>query len=154
MRTLFIALLFVSVGNLFGQQTQVDSAQARIERYYNPDLTDSLRVVYKNQILHMNKYIAQDSLNPKAYLQRGIYYSQLGLAVEAIADYDKTLKLDNKEPIAYFNRGLAKSRFKFTYEGCYDFKMAAKLGIEQANEVYNDNCQLFKASINTQLANH
>lgn len=150
-KTLTIFLLaFASIS--LAQQTKVDSADAKIEKYYNVKISDSLRAVYKSQIDHMNKYIAQDSVNPKAFLQRGIYYAQLGLNVEAISDYDKALMLNDKEPIAYFNRGLAKARFRYSYDACYDFKIANKLGLQQAADVFNDNCGLFKAKIEQEVA--
>lgn len=147
---LIFLLSFSSI--CLAQQTKVDSADAKIEKFYNVKLSDSLRAVYKAQIDHMNKYIAQDSVNPKAFLQRGIYYAQLGLNVEAIADYDKALVLDDKEPIAFFNRGLAKARFRYSYDACYDFKLANKLGLEQAAAVFDDNCGLFKAKIEQEVA--
>lgn len=149
--SIFPILLLCAIFNINAQETKVDSAQSQIEAYFNLDISDSLRAVYKAQIDHMNKYIAQDSVNSKAFLQRGIYYAQLGLQVEAISDYDKSIALNDQEPIAFFNRGLAKSRFKFTYEGCYDFKKSAQLGLEQGATVFDENCSLFKKTIQSEL---
>lgn len=152
MRTLLLAT-FIGLFQLSqAQSTAVDSAQTKIEKYYNTGISDSLRTVYKVQVEHMNKYIAQDSLNPKAFLQRGIYYTQLGFQVKAIADYDKSIELDSNESVAYFNRGLAKARFSYTYDACYDLKMAVKLGIEQAKDVYLSSCLLHKSKIDNEVA--
>lgn len=133
----------MSLGKLSAQKTVVDSAKIKIEKFYNRLLSDSLRNRLKAQIVHMNKYIAQDSINSKAFLQRGIYYSQLGLQVEAISDYDRSLALDSNESVAYFNRGLAKARFIYSYEACYDLKKAHQLGIEQAENIYKTYCKLY-----------
>ena len=122
MRTILLLTLATFFQLSQAQSTKVDSAQTKIEKYYNTGISDSLRAVYKAQVEHMNKYIAQDSTNAKAYLQRGIYYTQLGFQVDAITDYDKAIELDSNESVAYFNRGLAKARFSYTYDACYDLK--------------------------------
>jgi len=152
MKTIFSAIIFLSFSIVNAQQTKVDSADVKIEKYYNTGISDSLRAVYKAQVEHMNKYIAQDSLNSKAYLQRGIYYTQLGFMVDAIADYDKAIELDKNESVAYFNRGLAKARFMYTYDACYDLKKALDLGIEQARAPYDYDCRLYKSQIEQEVA--
>ena len=146
---LLLLLFFFLPKVILSQQIVVDSVELKLEKYYNPALSDSARASYKSKIVHMDKYIAQDSVNAAAFLQRGIYYSFLGLSVEAIKNYNKSLGLDNQQPIAYFNRGVAKARFKFTYEACYDFKKAHMLGLSKAAEVYNTNCQLHKKRIDS-----
>ena len=146
---LLLLLFFFPLIAISAQETVVDSMKLKIEKYYNTALSDSTRADYKSKIIHMDKYIAQDSVNAEAYLQRGIYYSFLGLSVEAIKNYNKALVLDSQQPIAYFNRGVAKARFKFTYAACYDFKRAHLLGLSNAAEVYNTNCQLHKKRIDS-----
>ena len=140
-------LLFTTT--ISAQEIVVDSVKLKIEKYYNISLTDSVRADFKAKIEHMDKYIAQDSLSPEAFLQRGVYYSFLGLSLKAIENYNKALALDDKQPIAYFNRGIAKARFKFTYDACYDFKKAYSLGLDKAAEVYNANCKLYKKRIDS-----
>lgn len=140
-------MFLIFMGRLCAQETTVDSAQAKIEKYYNTGISDSLRNYYKAQIEHMNKYILKDSLNSKAFLQRGIYYGQLGFQVKAIADYDKSLKLDSNESIAYFNRGLAKARFIYSYDACYDIKKAHSLGIDAAENIYKSYCRMYHSQI-------
>jgi tetratricopeptide (TPR) repeat protein len=147
-------LLLFAVSALFtisvsAQETVIDSAKTIIEKYYNTGLPDSTRASYNSKIAHMDKYIAKDSINPEAYLQRGIYYSFLGLNVEAIEDYNKVLALDDEQPIAYFNRGIAKARFRYTYEACYDFKKSFLLGVNQADKVYTLNCKLYQNKIDS-----
>jgi tetratricopeptide (TPR) repeat protein len=152
MKLLLLATITLFSFSVSAQETVVDSAKTKIEKYYNTGITDSARAVYKAGIDHMDKYIAQDSVNPEAYLQRGIYYSFLGLSVAAIEDYDKALTLDDKQPIAYFNRGIAKARFRYTYEACYDFKRSYLLGVNQAAKVYTANCRLYQKKIDSEIS--
>ena len=152
MKLLLLAFATLFTISVSAQETVVDSAKTKIEKYYNTGLSDSARADYKGKIAHMDKYIAQDSVNPEAFLQRGIYYSFLGLSVEAIEDYDKALALDSKQPIAYFNRGIAKARFRYTYEACYDFKKSYLLGVNQAAKVYTANCKLYHKKIDSEVS--
>lgn len=144
----------MTTGVISAQQTKIDSAQTKIEKFYNTGISDSLRAVYKAQVEHMTKYIAQDSINPKAFLQRGIYYTQLGFQVDAINDYDKAIALDSTESVAFFNRGLAKARFRYSYDACYDLKKAHQLGIEQAEEIYKSYCRLYQSKIDEEVASN
>ena len=153
MRLLLLSFFFFPIA-ISAQETVLDSVELKIEKYYNTALSDSTRADYKSKIVHMDKYIAQDSVNAEAFLQRGLYYSFLGLSVEAIKNYNKALVLDNQQPIAYFNRGVAKARFKFTYEACYDFKKAHLLGLSKATEVYKANCQFHKKRIDSLVSEH
>ena len=152
MRNYLIIIFFYFALSISAQETVIDSAKAKIEKYYNTDLSDSLRLDYKIKIDYMNKYLAKDSLSCEAFLQRGIYYSFLGLSVEAISDYDKSLALNDQQPIAYFNRGVAKARFRYTYEACYDFRKSYLLGINKASKVYEVNCKLHQKKIDSVLA--
>ena len=93
------------------------------------------------------------SLNPKAFLQRGIYHGQLGFQVEAIADYDQSIALDSSGSVAYFNRGLAKARFRYTYDACFDLKKAYSLGIEAAENIYKSCCSLYHSEIDKMIPN-
>lgn len=147
MRFYTLLLFLFSFGFLSAQQTQVDSAQSKIQKYYNNNLSDSLRIDYNAKIAHMDKYIAQDSMNPKAFLQRGVYYGLLGLSVEAISNYDMAIKLNDNQPIAYFNRALAKARFRYSYDACSDLKKAYTLGLDKANEIFNSYCGRYKSKI-------
>lgn len=147
MRFYTLLLFLSSFGFLSAQQTQVDSAQSKIQKYYNNDLSDSLRIDYNVKIAHMDKYIAQDSMNPKAFLQRGVYYGLLGLSDEAISNYDMAIKLNDNQPIAYFNRALAKARFRYSYDACSDLKKAYTLGLDKANEIFNSYCGRYKLKI-------
>jgi tetratricopeptide (TPR) repeat protein len=152
MRNFLIIIFSYFSLSISAQETVIDSAKTKIEKYYNTGLSDSLRADYKGKIAHMDKYIAKDSINPEAFLQRGIYYSLLGLSVEAILDYDKSLALNEEQPIAYFNRGIAKARFRYTYEACYDFKKSYLLGVNQAAKVYDVNCKLYQKKIDDEVA--
>ncbi|MAW65738.1 MAG: hypothetical protein CMD18_06035 [Flavobacteriales bacterium] len=151
MKFYFLSFLLILIGDLFGQKSiidsAIDSAHVKIEKYFNTGISDSLRSHYKAQIIHMNKYIAKDSLNPKAFLQRGIYYGQLGFQVEAISDYDQSIALDSSGSVAYFNRGLAKARFRYSYDACYDLKKAHSLGIDAAENIYKSCCSLYHSQI-------
>ena len=151
MKFFILYLLLFAFGFINAQQSKIDSAQSKIQKYYNNDLSDSLRNDYNAKIAHMDKYIAQDSVNPKAFLQRGVYYGMLGLSVEAISDYDMAIKLNDNQPIAYFNRALAKARFRYSYDACYDLKKAYILGLDQANEIFNSYCRLYKTKIDQEI---
>tara|TARA_B110000459_G_C16511589_1_gene448173 strand:+ start:378 stop:842 length:465 start_codon:yes stop_codon:yes gene_type:complete len=154
MKFFILYSLLFAFGFINAQQTKIDSAQSKIQKYYNNDLSDSLRNDYKAKIAHMDKYIAQDSANPKAFLQRGVYYGMLGLSVEAISDYDIAIKLNDNQPIAYFNRALAKARFRYSYDACYDLKKAYILGLDQANEIFNSYCRLYKTKIDQEISSN
>jgi len=151
MKFFILYLLLFAFGFINAQQSKIDSAQSKIQKYYNNDLSDSLRNDYNAKIAHMDKYIAQDSVNPKAFLQRGVYYGMLGLSVEAISDYDMAIKLNDNQPIAYFNRALAKARFRYSYDACYDLKKAYILGLDQANEIFNSYCRLYKTKMDQEI---
>ncbi|MBI34850.1 MAG: hypothetical protein CMP67_05730 [Flavobacteriales bacterium] len=156
MRLFLLAFLILTVNESFAQKktqidSEIDSAEVKIEKYYNTGISDSLRNHYKAQIKLINKYIAKDSLNSKAFLQRGIYYSQLGFQVKAIADYDKSLQLDSNESVAYFNRGLAKARFRYSFDACYDIKKAHSLGIHEAEEIYKSYCKIHHLRIEKKI---
>ena len=129
------------------QDTTIDSSEAKIEKYYNIGISDSLRIYLKSQIKHMDNYISKDSSNPKAFLQRGIYYTQLGAQVKAIKDYDKTIELDSSQSVAYYNRGIAKGRFRYTFDACFDLKKANQLGIREAGDIYKSYCRLYHTKI-------
>ena len=154
---LFITFMLLFVDSYAQKRVVIDSAidsvDTKIEKYYNTGISDSLRNHLKAQIEHINKYITKDSSNPKAFLQRGIYYSQLGFQVKAIADYDKSLQLDSNESVAYFNRGLAKARFRYSYDACYDIKKAHNLGIDAAENIYKSYCKLYHSQIEKSLLN-
>ncbi|MFT4898917.1 MAG: tetratricopeptide (TPR) repeat protein [Flavobacteriales bacterium] len=154
MKFFILYLLLFAFGFINAQQSKIDSAQSKIQKYYNNDLSDSLRNDYNAKIAHMDKYIAQDSVNPKAFLQRGVYYGMLGLSVEAISDYDMAIKLNDNQPIAYFNRALAKARFRYSYDACYDLKKAYILGLDQANEIFNSYCRLYKTKIDQEISSN
>ena len=154
MKFFILYLLLFAFGFINAQQSKIDSAQSKIQKYYNNDLSDSLRNDYNAKIAHMDKYIAQDSVNPKAFLQRGVYYGMLGLSVEAISDYDMAIKLNDNQPIAYFNRALAKARFRYSYDACYDLKKAYILGLDQANEIFNSYCRLYQTKIDQEISSN
>ena len=108
MNFVFSVFLFLIFGFVKGQVTVVDSVENKIEKYYNIGISDSTRSHLKNQISKMDKYIAKDSLNPQAFLQRGIYYTQLGAQVKAIKDYDRAIELDQLFPKSYKWKALAQ----------------------------------------------
>lgn len=152
MKNLFLFILLFASFFATAQDTTVDSSAQKVEKFYNTELSDSAREAIKAQIEHMDKYIAQDSTRADAYVQRGFYYGQLGLMVQAIEDYDRAIALDDSLAIAYFNRSLALARFRWTMEACMDMKMAQILGLDQAQAVVDANCVLYKRTINKILA--
>lgn len=139
---LLLLLLFIS-GLSFGQTTSVDSSKQELEKYFNKNLSDSLRNVYKARLEHMNNYIRKDSTSSKAFLERGICYTLLGLHAESIHDYSEAINLDSTSSIAFFNRGLAKGRFMYSLDACKDLYKSYELGVDDAMEVVVIQCSRY-----------
>lgn len=130
------------------QVTTNDSSQVKLEQYFNTSISDSLRNVYKAKIDHISKYLIKDSLNPQAFLERGMCFTILGLHNKSIIDYNKTIQLDSTNGVAYFNRGLAKARFIYSIEACRDLKLAYDYGVDNAQVILIQQCSRFLQKLN------
>ena len=67
-------------------------------------------------------------------MNRGDVYVKLSNHKQAIADYDKAIKLDVEFALAYYNRGLACSAFGSHEQAIADWKIAARLGLKEAQD--------------------
>lgn len=135
---------------LFAQSNSiVDSVAVDLEKFYN-DLPDSLRFEYTNKLNHMNAYIKMDSLNPEAFLERGICYTLLGMHAKSIEDYTSAIGLDSTLSFAYFNRGLARGKFMYSYDACLDMKKSYDLGVNDAGLVLIQECRRYHKSLGLQ----
>jgi tetratricopeptide (TPR) repeat protein len=118
-----------------------------LEDLFNLDLTEAERAQAKAIIEVFTQQIKEDSTDVAAYINRGAYWSQLGLHVQAIKDYNEALAIDSNQPIVYYNRALSKARFFYTYDACLDLKRANDLGLQQAGNLLNTKCGRHKAKL-------
>jgi len=59
---------------------------------------------------------------------------------EAIAEFDKAIKINPNYGGAYVNRGITKEMIRDVDGGCADWKKAEKLGEKQGKKFYINNC--------------
>ncbi len=120
--------------------TKVNYDAEKLEKLFNPEMSEKDRIKHKQAIQFFNDQIAQDSTDVGAYVNRGTYFSELGLHVEAIKDYNKAIALDPKQAIPYYNRAISKARFMYTLDACKDLQKANDLGFMQAGNLMNIKC--------------
>jgi tetratricopeptide (TPR) repeat protein len=72
-----------------------------------------------------------------SYHLRGTLYTDIGMYQQAIADYDKVIKLKPKLGHSYYSRGSAYSALGDKQKALDDYKIAAKLGVKQAQNILN-----------------
>lgn len=135
------------VGNTLIYVNEPDSAEKEakteafdIDKYFNPNISDEERALHKKNIQQFSDRITSNPKDVSAYVNRGAYYSYLGLYPQAIKDYDKAIELYPSIPEVWYNRGLAKARFVYTLDACQDLKKAQDLGLAQAKGVIIQNC--------------
>ena len=116
------------------------SVDYQLDDLYNLDLTPAERAQAKAIIDVYTKQIKDNPKDIGAYTNRGAYWAQLGLHVQAINDYNQALKIDPDQPIIYYNRALSKARFFYTYDACLDLKKSSHLGLLQADKLLNTKC--------------
>ena len=119
---------------------QVDKVNMPVEKYFNTELSDAERQKRQAAITFFDNQIKADSTNLSAYINRGAYYAELGLHVQAIKDYNKALTIEPNQAIVYYNRALSKARFMYTLDACKDLKKAGELGFESANTLITTRC--------------
>lgn len=120
--------------------TKVNYDAEKLEKLFNPEMSDKERLKHKQAIQFFNDQIAADSTNLGAYVNRGTYFAELGLHVEAIKDYNKAISLDPKQAIPYYNRAISKARFMYTLDACKDLQKADELGFSQAGNLMAIKC--------------
>ena len=139
---LLIVFVF-SFGTVFSQE------KSSLEAQFNKTLTPEQRKAYKDEIQLNSKKIHEDPTIYVFYLRRGVAYSNLGLHPDAIADFNKVIKLDPKVPEAYYNRGISRARFRFTKTACQDVQKAGELGLESAKTLYTEKCKMYFSELGT-----
>lgn len=111
-----------------------------VDKYFNTDISEAERQKRQAAIVFFDNQIKADSTNLSAYMNRGAYYAELGLHVQAIKDYNKALTIEPNQAIIYYNRALSKARFMYTLDACKDLKKAGELGFEQASDLMKSKC--------------
>ena len=117
-----------------------------IKNNYNPLLTltnksiDTYKPVFENFILFFNDKIKIQE-NSHNLLNRGIFYSLTGKYNQAVADFDKTIKIDDKQGIAWFER--ANAHYKMLeqiemLENAHN-ELSVKLGEKAVQEKNREN---------------
>ncbi len=119
----------------------------KMERLFNPEMSERDRIKHKKAITFFTEQIAADTSNVGAYVNRGTYMAELGLHVEAIKDYNKAIALDPTQSISYYNRAISKARFMYTLDACKDLKKAKELGLEMAGPLMDTKCGRYVAQL-------
>jgi len=132
--------------------TRVNYDAEKLEKLFNPEMSEKERARHKQAIQFFNDQIAADSSNMGAYVNRGTYYAELGIHVEAIKDFNKAIALDPTQAIPYYNRAISKARFMYTLDACKDLKKAQELGFEQAGNLFNIKCGRYTAQLSSNTA--
>ena len=154
MKKRFLLILsFFCTSVAFSQATAIldtDTAFAKkfeVKEYFNVDITAEQRIQYKNEIEKLTKYLEAHPNEYTAYINRGAYFSFLGVHVNAIKDYDAALAIQNNIPEAIYNRGLAKARYFYTVDSCKDIYSASQLGLAQATATFDRACKRYTSLI-------
>ena len=138
-------LIYVNHADSTKEEAKTESFD--IDKYFNPNISDEERAIHKKNIQQFSDRIASKPSDVSAYVNRGAYFSYLGLYVQAIKDYDKAIELYPGIPEVWYNRGLAKARFVYTLDACKDLKKAQDLGLAQAKGVIIQNCGRYRAKL-------
>jgi tetratricopeptide (TPR) repeat protein len=85
-------------------------------------------VEYQLAIEDFNKVISLKPDYIKAYNNRGIVYTKLGLHQKAIDDFNKAISLNPKYADAYNNRAVVYLNLGNIEAGCNDARKACKAG--------------------------
>jgi len=128
------------------QDTHVEYS---VDKYFNTEISEAERQKRQAAINFFNEQIKADSTNLSAYMNRGAYYAELGLHVQAIKDYNKALTIEPHQAIVYYNRALSKARFMYTLDACKDLKKAGELGFAQATSLMDARCGRYKIELST-----
>ncbi len=91
-------------------------------------------------LITLNQLIAKDS-KPDYFLTRGLLYAKTNNTQLAFKDFSQAIDYDPTLGEAYFQLGLLSLIEKNKESACYYLKTAIKLGIYEANEVFEKNCQ-------------
>lgn len=129
-RIAFVVLMicFFCVGECNGQVSS-DLLSAGIEKYETGD--------YRNAIKDLDKVIANQPENAKAFKYRGLAKFVLRSYYASIEDFDQLLKIDPKDSEGYFVRALAKGKLERFREEIEDYNLAIQYDPENADIFFN-----------------
>lgn len=96
---------------------------------------------YENSVFYLDKVIALDGNNARAYLMRGKSHQKLANLNEAMSDYNSAINIDRDLGDAYIARGSLKIFLNQKRGACQDFRTAQNLNIEGAEAIINRYCQ-------------
>jgi tetratricopeptide (TPR) repeat protein len=121
---------YMGIGSMYNQ---MGKKQLAIEEY-----TKALDIIENTDFFFPDGSIKEKP--PTLFLSyhlRGMLYAGLGMYQQAIADYDKVIKLTPKSSHTYYSRGSAYSALGDKQKALDDYKIAAKLGVKQAQNILN-----------------
>jgi len=55
--------------------------------------------------------------------------------------------LDSSNAAAYYNRAISRAKYSYNLDACSDLFRAYKLGLKEAENIYNQKCGYFKKQI-------
>ena len=93
----------------------------------NSWLTYERNKVWKDELSLWDDNVAKTPDLPRALLNRGTAYGNLGQWDKAIADYSKTIEVDPEYPEGYYNRGYSYGSLGQYDKAIADYSMAIKL---------------------------
>ncbi len=108
--------------------------------YYNRGTFEAMN---KNCAAALADFSKAIELEPhsKYFFNRGNCHFELKQYPAALADYDQALKLNPNFPLAYFNRALVLAATGQRDQACASARQAVALGLAQANNWLQTNCQ-------------
>ena len=182
MKAIFTLAFFLTISAAFGQvylrersakmdssriatatEEKIDSSNFKmvntkveysVDKYFNTDISEAERKKRQAAIIFFDNQIKADSTNLSAYINRGAYFAELGLHVQAIKDFNKALSIEPHQAIVYYNRAISKARFMYTLDACKDLQKAGTLGYEPAEDLLKVRCGRYQVELNAlQTAN-
>ncbi len=108
--------------------------------YYNRGLLKNKVKDYNGSIEDYSSAIRLNKEFFEAYFNRGMTLCLQEKYSEAVSDFTKAIAIRPESSDAYFNRGMAKIISGQKESGCQDFKKAGDLGLTEAYNVMNQNC--------------
>lgn len=98
--------------------------------------------IFENATDNFSKAIHENSKNATYYDNRASARKALMDYSGAIEDYTTSLSLYPDDPQVHLQRGLLQLSQHNRHEGCKDFQKARELGLEEAQEMINEHCNL------------
>ena len=101
--------------------------------YYNWGLVYARWGMTLLAFVYMNKAVAMNSNNPKAYYQRASLFMAVGNLRSAVNDFTKAIELDPQYADAYTRRGMMYTLLDKEDEATLDFDRAVQLGTDRGS---------------------